>query len=254
MINLTAADLDLLLTAYLYPFFRIAALIGTAPLLSHRSVPRRVRVGLSVLITLVVAPTLPAMAAVSPFAAEGVVLVIQQLLVGAALGLAMQVAFAAIVLAGDMIGLQMGLSFAAFIDPVNSEQAPIVGSFLTMTLMLIFLAINGHLLMLAALVDSFNAVPLAVTGWHWVDAWKLAATGSALFLYGLQIALPAIGAMLLTNLAFGVLTRTAPQLNLFAVGFPVTLVVGLLVLLLGIRHQIPVFETVLQHALSMFAR
>jgi flagellar biosynthetic protein FliR len=252
--NFAAADLDLLLSGYLYPFFRVAALVGSAPLLSHNSVPRRVRVGLAVLVTILVVPTLPPMAAISPFTAEGVVLVIQQLLVGAALGLAMQVAFAAVVLAGDMIGLQMGLSFAAFIDPVNSEQAPIVGSFLTMTLMLVFLAINGHLLMLAALIDSFNVVPMVVTGWHWVDALKLAATGSALFLYGMQIALPAIGAMLLTNLAFGILTRTAPQLNLFAVGFPVTLVVGLLVLLLGLRHQIPVFETVLQHALEMFAR
>ncbi len=254
MLGFGAAELDLLLATYLYPFFRILMLVSSAPLLSHRSVPRRVRIGLAVLVTILVAPTLPTAGLVSPFSAEGVLLILQQVLVGAALGFAMQVAFAAVGLAGDMVGLQMGLSFAAFIDPVNSEQSPIVGSFLTMTLLLVFTAINGHLLLIAAVADSFVTVPLTIHGVHWLDAWKIAATGGAMFAYGLQIALPVIGAMLLTNLAFGILTRTAPQLNLFAVGFPVTLIVGLLVMLLGLRHQIPVFEHVLLQGIELFAR
>jgi flagellar biosynthetic protein FliR len=191
---------------------------------------------------------------VSPFSAEGVLLVVQQVLVGGALGLAVHVAFAAVGLAGDMVGLQMGLSFAAFVDPVNSEQSPIIGSFLTMTLMLVFLAINGHLLIIAALVDSFTTVPPTITGVRWVDAWRIAETGASLFAQGLTVALPVIGAMLLTNLAFGILTRTAPQLNLFAVGFPVTLIVGLLVLLLGLSHQVPVFENVISRSVELFAR
>ena len=254
MITVSAAELDAWLAGFLYPFFRILALLAAAPMFAHRSVPRRVRIGLALLLTLLVAPALPAYAPVSPFSAEGVLLVVQQVLVGGALGLAVHVAFAAVGLAGDMVGLQMGLSFAAFVDPVNSEQSPIIGSFLTMTLMLVFLAINGHLLIVAALVDSFTTVPPTITGVRWVDAWRIAETGASLFAQGLTVALPVIGAMLLTNLAFGILTRTAPQLNLFAVGFPVTLIVGLLVLLLGLRHQVPVFENVISRSVELFAR
>jgi flagellar biosynthetic protein FliR len=254
MITVSAAELDAWLAGFLYPFFRILALLAAAPMFAHRSVPRRVRIGLALLLTLLVAPALPAYAPVSPFSAEGVLLVVQQVLVGGALGLAVHVAFAAVGLAGDMVGLQMGLSFAAFVDPVNAEQSPIIGSFLTMTLMLVFLAINGHLLIVAALVDSFTTVPPTITGVRWVDAWRIAETGASLFAQGLTVALPVIGAMLLTNLAFGILTRTAPQLNLFAVGFPVTLIVGLLVLLLGLRHQVPVFENVISRSVELFAR
>jgi flagellar biosynthetic protein FliR len=254
MISVSAAELDAWLAGFLYPFFRILALLASAPLFAHRSVPRRVRIGLALLLTLLVAPTLPPSEPVSPFTAEGVLLVVQQVMVGAALGLAVHVAFAAIGLAGDMVGLQMGLSFAAFVDPVNSEQAPIICSFLTITLMPVFGAINGHRLISAALVDSFVTVPPTITGVRWIDAWRIAETGTALFAQGLTVALPVIGAMLLTNLAFGILTRTAPQLNLFAVGFPVTLIVGLLVLLLGLRHQIPVFEGVLTRSVELFAR
>ena len=254
MITVSAAELDAWLAGFLYPFFRILALLAAAPMFAHRSVPRRVRIGLALLLTLLVAPALPAYPAVSPFSAEGVLLVVQQVLVGGALGLAVHIAFAAVGLAGDMVGLQMGLSFAAFVDPVNAEQSPIIGSFLTMTLMLVFLAINGHLLIVAALVDSFTTVPPTITGVRWVDAWRIAETGASLFVQGLTVALPVIGAMLLTNLAFGILTRTAPQLNLFAVGFPVTLIVGLLVLLLGLRHQVPVFENVISRSVELFAR
>lgn len=254
MITVSAAELDAWLAGFLYPFFRILALLAAAPMFAHRSVPRRVRIGLALLLTLLVAPALPAYAPVSPFSAEGVLLVVQQVLVGGALGLAVHIAFAAVGLAGDMVGLQMGLSFAAFVDPVNAEQSPIIGSFLTMTLMLVFLAINGHLLIVAALVDSFTTVPPTITGVRWVDAWRIAETGASLFAQGLTVALPVIGAMLLTNLAFGILTRTAPQLNLFAVGFPVTLIVGLLVLLLGLRHQVPVFENVISRSVELFAR
>ena len=254
MVSISAAELDQWLAAFLYPFFRILALLTAVPLFAHRSVPRRARIGLAVLLAVLVAPALPQGAPVSPFTAEGALLIVQQILVGAALGLAVHVAFAAVGLAGDVIGLQMGLSFAAFIDPVNSEQSPIVGTFLTMTLMLVFVAINGHLLVIAALVDSFTTVPPVVTGVRWLDARRIAATGSALFAHALQIALPVIGAMLLTNLAFGILTRAAPQLNLFAVGFPVTLIVGLLVLLLGLSHQVPVFESVLTGSALVFAR
>src|SRR4051812_33428411 len=136
MFEIPAAALDGALTAFFYPFFRIVALATTAPVLSHASVPAMLRVALAVLVTAIVAPTLPAIPFVAPFSAEGILLIAEQVLIGIAIGLAMQVAFATVTLAGDLIGLQMGLSFAAFIDPQNSEQAPLVGSFLSIILML----------------------------------------------------------------------------------------------------------------------
>ena len=154
MITFTAADIEAWIAAFAYPFLRILALMSTAPLFSHASVPMPVRVGLAFAVTFVVAAALPAAPFVSPFSMAGAVLVVQQILVGLAIGLAMQLVFAAVTLAGDMIGLQMGLSFASFVDPQNSEQAPIVGGFLSLVLMLVFLAINGHLALVAAMADS----------------------------------------------------------------------------------------------------
>jgi flagellar biosynthetic protein FliR len=256
MITIAAADLDAWLTAFLYPFFRMLALMGSAPLFSHQSVPIPVRIWLALLLTILVAPVLPQVGAISPLSAPGVLLIFQQVIVGVALGLAMQLAFAAVQLAGDMIGMQMGLSFAAFIDPQNSTQTPIVGSFLSLVLMLLLVAINGHLMILSALVDSFQAVPIA-TGFSGSavhsDLWlRIANAGGQVFAAGLRIAFPVIGAMMLANLALGVVTRTAPQLNLFAVGFPITLVVGLGMLMLGLPYLMPILEAVLQASLKLF--
>jgi flagellar biosynthetic protein FliR len=194
MIGIAAADLDMWLTAFFYPFFRMLALMSSAPVFSHASVPIPVRILLALMLTILVAPMLPAIDPVSPLSAPGALLIFQQVLVGVALGFAMQLAFAAVEMAGDMIGLQMGLSFAVFIDPQNSDQTPIVGSFLSMILMLVFLTINGHLMMVSALVSSFQAVPIAIgasaggtSGATW---FRLAEAGRQIFESGLQIAFP----------------------------------------------------------------
>lgn len=254
MIGIGAADLDAWLAAYLYPFFRIIALFSSAPMLSHASVPRLARIGLALLLTMLIAPVLPVQPLVSPFSLPGVLLIAQQVLIGVALGFVLQVAFAAAELAGDMIGLQMGLSFASFIDPERSEQTPIIGSFLSLTMMLLFFAINGHLMLLGSLADSFRTLPMGIVDLHWLDGRNLALAGGTLFLYGMQIALPVIGALLLVNLALGVLTRTAPQLNLLAVGFAVTLIVGMLVLLLGLPQLVPMLEGILVRGVTVVTR
>jgi flagellar biosynthetic protein FliR len=252
MFTITAADLESVLAAFVYPFFRILALASSAPVFSHASVPRPVRIGLAVLVSAIVAPTLPAVPVVSPFSAAGVLLIVEQVLIGIAIGLAMQIAFATVTLAGDLIGLQMGLSFAAFVDPQNAEQAPLVGSFLTIALMLVFLSLNGHLLLVSALVDSFRAFPLVTDGVRALDTMRLVRNGADVFAFGLQMALPVIGTMLLANIILGMLTRTSPQLNLLAIGFAVTLTVGLLMLLLGLPLLGPAFETVVQRGLTPF--
>ena len=254
MFTVSAAELDAWLAGYFYPFVRIAALASSAPLFSHRSIPRPTRIGLSVLIASIVAPTLPSMSFVSPFSAHGVVLILQQVLIGVAIGFTMQIVFAAVELAGELIGLQMGLSFATFIN-ADSDQVPIVGSFLAVTMMLVFLAINGHLMLIAGLVGSFSSFPIdGAPGLVFLDVRALVETGRELFSLGVTLALPVIAAMLLANLALGVLTRTAPQLNLFAVGFPVTLATGLAMLALAMPFLVPAMEQALMRGLAMVVR
>ncbi|HVO90983.1 MAG TPA: flagellar biosynthetic protein FliR [Casimicrobiaceae bacterium] len=254
MLTFTPAEIDAWLAAFLYPFVRVLALMSAAPLFSHASVPFPVRIGLALVITLVIAPTLPAAPFVSPFSALGVIEVVTQVLIGVAIGLTMQIVFAAVELAGDLIGLQMGLSFAGFIDPENAEQSPLIGSFLSIGLMLLFLSLNGHLALVAALRGSFDSLPIAATAWRGIDSARLVATASGMFATGLSLALPIVGALLVVNLALGVLSRTAPQLNLFAVGFPLTLLVGLLMLLLAAPFAMPALTSVLEQGLSILPR
>ena len=177
-------------------------------------------------------------------------LIVQQLLIGVAIGFTMQIVFAAVELAGELIGLQMGLSFATFIN-ADADQVPIVGSFLAVTMMLVFLALNGHLMLIAGLVNTFASFPVdGVQGLVAFDVRALVLAGRELFSLGVTLALPVIAAMLLANLALGVLTRTAPQLNLFAVGFPVTLATGLAMLSLALPFLVPAMEHAVMRGLG----
>jgi flagellar biosynthetic protein FliR len=255
MLTIGAAEIEAFLATFFYPFVRIAALMTSAPLLSHRSIPRPTRIALALLVTVVVAPTLPPTAYVAPFSAAGVLLIMQQALIGLAVGFVMQIFFAAAELAGEAIGLQMGLSFATFVDAQNSDPSPIIGSYLSVTLMLVFLALNGHLMLIDGLVDTFASFPLDGRGVQpSLDLRAIVLTGRELFLLGVTLALPVIAAMLLANLALGVLTRTAPQLNLFAVGFPVTLGTGLAMLALAMPFVVPAMESALLRGLALLAR
>jgi flagellar biosynthetic protein FliR len=166
----------------------------------------------------------------SPFSGDGLMLLVQQVLIGVSIGLWMRFVFAAVELAGDMIGMQMGLSFATFIDPQNSNQTPIVGSFLGIIASLILLALNGHLLMIAALIDSFHVIPISAQPELALNVERLLALGAEIFRIGLHLSLPVLATLLVLNLAMGVLSRTAPQINIFAVGFPLTILAGLFLL------------------------
>jgi flagellar biosynthetic protein FliR len=248
VIELSSAQLSAWLATFLWPFCRILALFSSAPVLSHKTVPVRVRVALALLVTAIVAPGIAPLE-VSPASAEGVMALIAQVAIGLCIGFMLRLVFAAIEFAGDMIGLQMGLSFATFVDPQNSNQTPLVGSFMSTLLMLLLLAVNGHLMVLAGVVKSFDTVPLDIGLMRLVDWHALALLGGTIFAAGLQIALPVLAAMLIANLALGVLTRTAPQLNLFAVGFPVTLMVGLLLLMILLPYLAQPLQQMIEQAL-----
>jgi len=245
----TAADAERFVAALVLPFLRILALYTSAPLFSHRSVPRPARIGLAALTAALLAPTLPPAPDVPLFSLGGLGLIVGEIAIGLAIGFFLQLLFAAVELAGDAIGLQMGLSFAAFVDPQNQAPAPIVGNFLDIVLVLVFLATDGHLALLGALADSFARWPVGSPP-GWGDAATVLAQGAFLFEVGLRIALPVLGVLLMVNLALGVLARTAPQLNLFAVGFPLTLIGGLAALLLSMPAVVATMTRALAASLA----
>ena len=230
MIAFTQQQLDGWLLQFLWPFVRILALVGTAPLFSESSVPVRVKVGLAFVLTVAIVPGLPAPPPIPPGSFAGLWLLAQQVLIGLAMGFTMRVVFAAVQTAGEFVGLQMGLSFASFFDPGTGANTAVLSRLFNIVTMLVFLTLDGHLLVLAGLVHSFDTLPLADLSLH-REGWAVVAQwGQTIFVSGLLLALPLICALLTINLAMGILNRASPQLSVFAVGFPVSLITGLLLL------------------------
>ena len=244
--TINPADMSAFLSAYLWPFFRIAALVGAAPLLGTQSVPMRVRISLALALTAVIVPVIPAAPAVDLFGATGVVITVQQVLIGLAMGFSLQLVFAAFVFAGQLIGTTMGLGFAALNDPVTGVMVPTVSQFYTVLVTLLFLTLNGHLILIGVLADSFHSLPVGTQGISSVGLRELVGWASNMFSGAVLIALPALAALLVVNIGFGVVTRAAPQINVFAVGFPVTLMLGLLVMWVTLPSVLPQLSTLLE--------
>ncbi len=250
MINFTSAQLEAWLALLIFPLTRILAMISSAPVLGNKQIPARVKIGLSVLLAILIAPTLGDMPQVSVGSFAGLLIMVQQIIIGVALGFTIRLLFAAVDMAGELAGLQMGLGFANFYDPMNASYTPIIANWLGMIAMLALLSMNGHLQILSALAESFHTLPiggmLPAKSFYEVAKW-----GGSIFIYGLQISLPLLTALLAANIALGILTRAAPQLNLFAIGFPVTLAMGFFVLLLSIPIFVPLMDRLFQEGLGM---
>jgi flagellar biosynthetic protein FliR len=254
MITITSAQLDAWIMLIVWPLTRILALIASAPVTGNQQFPLTAKIGLAVLITVLVAPTLPAAPAVAPGSAYGILLLVREILIGVGMGLAMRIVFAAVNMAGDVIGLQMGLGFAQFYDPQTSAQVPVIGQFLGLLATLTFLSINGHLLLIASLVASFREVPPDTVFSLAAGSMALVQWGSMIIQAAVQLSLPLIATLLITNSALAVLTRASPQLNIFAIGFPVTLGVGFIGLLLVLPYMVPGFEHLFEQGLQAMTR
>ncbi len=235
MFTFTSVQMDAWLAAGLLPFIRLLALFSAAPLLSHRSFPTRSRVVLAGAITLVIAPTVHIPAGVTLASASSVGLILQQIGVGLAMGFALRMLFAVFEIAGEAIGLQMGLSYAGFFDPAGGHQ-PAVGSWLKTLAMMLFIAMNGHLMVIDALASSFRVIPIAPDPLSWLGSVPLDALGTSMFRLALVLALPPTITLLFVYVVLGYISRVAPQLSIMAVGFPITLLAGLTLLTLGTDH------------------
>jgi flagellar biosynthetic protein FliR len=237
MITFSSEFLQTWVISLLWPLTRILAIIAIVPIFSHTTIPNRVRLGLGVMLTIIIVPTIPPIPQFEVFSFDGLLVLIQQIIIGFAIGFSMRMVFSAVDLAGQMIGMTMGLGFAQFFDPQTRGQSTALNQLLVVIAMLIFLSLNGHLIIVTAMANSFVTMPIALHG-PGVDSMQIALWGSTIFSAGLMLALPAVCALLITNMALGILTRTAPQLNLFGIGFPITLSMGFLVLALSLTSML----------------
>ena len=233
MITLTTGQLEAWIGQLFWPFVRIGACFMVAPAFGALFVPARVRLVLAGAVSLLVAP-LVSSPAVAPFSWAGMIITIQQIIIGVALGFALQVLFDAVAMGGQLLANSMGLSFAFNVDPMRGTGTAALGQLYALLVMLTFLALDGHLAIIEVLVEGFRTLPIGETGLGSAQLWTLVSWGTTIFSGALAVALPGLTALLIVNIAFGVMSRAAPTLNLFAVGFPISLVFGLVIALAGL--------------------
>ncbi len=227
--------------AYLWPFFRIAAMLMAMPLIGTKTVPKQVRLGFALVLTLIIAPLVPDVPQVDPLSIEAVLIVFQQVLIGVAMGFVLQLVFAVFLVAAQVISMQMGLGFAMMIDPQSGTSVPVLGQLFSIVVTLVFLSLDGHLLLIEMLANSFHTLPISTSGITSNGFWLIALWGREVFSGAVLVALPAIAALLFVTLTLGVMTRAAPQFNIFAVGIPISLIWGMMIIYIilpGLIEQI----------------
>ena len=239
---------------FLWPFLRIGALFIAIPLFSSHSVPMRVRTLLAFAVTVVIAPTLPAMPPVAIFSVPGLLIGIQQVLIGLLFGFILNLVFAAIVFGGQSIAYNMGLGFASLIDPQSGVQVPVIAQFYLILATLLFLMLDGHLMVIQLVAESFRAIPVDLAALSRERIWDVSLWSSRLFVAGVLLSLPLVSALLLVNLGFGVASRSAPQLNIFSVGFPVTLLLGLLLIWVTLPNVMNLFAGFLSQSYQLISQ
>ncbi|MFM9835447.1 MAG: flagellar biosynthetic protein FliR [Methylophilaceae bacterium] len=249
MVSFSSDLLQTWIISLLWPLTRILGVITIAPIFGDTAIPNQVKLGFGVVLTLIIVPTLPALPQFEIFSFQGLLILIQQLIIGLAIGFSMRLVFAAVQMAGQLIGMSMGLGFASFFDPQSQGQSTAVSQFLMLLAMLVFLTLDGHLMMVKAIADSFVTMPIAING-AGINPMKIVMWGEMIFSAGLLLAMPVVAALLITNMALGVLTRTAPQLNIFGIGFPITLSIGILVLALSLQGMLKPIEQLIQAGIT----
>lgn len=252
MIGFTEAQVLQWLVPLLWPFIRTLALLASAPVLSQRSVPARVKVGLALLVAVASQASLPPMPVLPLDSPAAMAMVAQQILVGVTLGFAARVVFAAVEFAGELIGLQMGLNFAGFFDPATGGQGTATSRFFSTMGAFLFVVADGHLLLTMAVVRSFETFPVNDQPFSVISALQPQVWGAEIFRLGLWIALPIIAMLLFVNMVLGVISRVAQQIQIFSVGFSITVSVGLIGMLLTLPMLQSPMMAALERMLALF--
>ncbi len=234
--HFTMAEISGWVGSFMWPLLRIGGLVMALPAFSARNVPMQIKLIFALVLTLVIVPIVPDVPDINPLSGEGLLIVINQILIGVSMGFTLRIVFSALITAGQMIALGMGLGFASMVDPTNGVQVPVVSMFYSIIGVLLFFSVNGHLVAIQVIADSFISMPISPSGIPVGGYMDLVLWGTWIFAGAVLIALPAITAILVVNIAFGVMTRASPQLNIFAVGFPVIMTVGFAFMMFSLGH------------------
>ena len=243
--DVDAAQATAFVGSLLWPFMRISAMLMAMPVIGTRLVSVRFRVVLAILISFLALPLLPEMPAVEPMSAAGLTISFHQILIGLAMGFILQMVLGALTIAGEAIAMTMGLGFASMVDPANGVNVPVLSQFFLIIGTLLFLALGGHLMIIQLVVSSFQALPVGFDGIERESFWVIISFSSQMFIAAIWIALPALISILVITLAMGIMTRAAPQLNIFSVGFPVTMLMGFIIMMLLMPTILPRFNQLL---------
>lgn len=242
------------LSPILWPFLRVLAVFTAAPVLSSRAFPMRTRIGLAFLVAYAAQAGMPEQPVIDVNSPQALGVLVQQVGIGLSIGFAVRLVFSAFELAGQIVGFQMGLGFAAFFDPSTSAQSSAMGRFYNNMAMLLFIVMNGHLLILMAVLHSFNAFPVDQNFLRALETMGLYRLGAEVFASAFWISLPVVAMLVFTNLALGIVSRVAPQMNIYAIGFPITLSVGLVGVAIALPMLEQPFALLLQRMLELFNR
>lgn len=254
MITLTSVELNTWIASFLWPLTRILGLMSVAPLFGNVSVPARIKIGLGIMLAIIIAPTVPALPATDPMSMTGLLILAQQLVIGMAMGFAMRVVFAGIEMAGEITGMTMGFGFASFFDPQTRARSSAISQFLALIMLMVYLATNLHLLVLSTLAQSFDLLPISSQFIANEGLFQMVKLGGRVFSAGVQLSLPMVAALLIANVALGILTRAAPQLNIFGIGFPITIGVGLIMIGIVLPYLMMPIINLIQEGIDAMGR
>lgn len=248
---LTDSQIAVFVQQYFLPFARIAMMFLVMPVIGSRMVSSKIRMVLALLTTLLVVPLLPALPQVPALSLHILPFVLQELAIGLVAGFVMQIAFQVFVLSGQFMAMKMGLGFASMNDPTNGVTTTALSQFFLLLTTLIFVSVDGHLYLLILLVDSFATLPPGEWVLNAQIFYEVVKLGTWLFSSALVFALPVLTSLLFVNIAFGIMSRAAPQLNIFAVGFPFTLIVGLVLVWLSLASYLPTFNSIMEQSMNI---
>ncbi|QEQ95810.1 flagellar biosynthetic protein FliR [Neptunomonas concharum] len=254
MLDVSLIQIEQWVSAFMLPLFRVASFLMAMPIIGTRLVPVRIRLGLALLITALLVPILPKPEVMSGLDFNTYLVIAQQVLIGSALGFTLHVMFQVFAVGGQLIANQMGLGFASMTDPSNGVSIVVLGQFYMMMTTLMFLAMDGHLIMLNIITQSFYVMPVDVVNLGAIKFIDIALAGTWMFSGALLMSLPAVTSLLVVNLSFGIMTKAAPQLNIFAIGFPFTMTLGLLITWLSLSGFLGQFELIADYALSLIGQ
>ncbi len=252
--NFTEQQILSATASFIWPFVRISSMFISIPIFSVKALPAKVRVAIAFLITLVIIPLIPEKSNIPLFSYQGFMVTVQQMAIGLSTGFVLQMVFSVMMIGGQSVAFSMGLGFASMVDPATGIQVPVIAQVFIVSSSLLFLSVNGHLLLIEMLAESFDTLPVGVIGFSLDDLWAIISWSSQIFAGGVLLALPIIIALLFINISFGVAARAAPQLQIFGVGLPITIMLGMILIWISLSSVLDVFSNVLTDGFRLISQ